>query len=818
MHKSGMLIKKLHDSKGLRVYHFRPFSIRLVYPPTLQMPVPRIPAAPPRYLPLAMQLRRPTGRALRCSWAFCLFMAPLAGANEAATACPNQPSARTPAQVSASAPSSDGAMSMSADEASYDPAGQLFLRGEVTLDYGPYRATSEQAVLDQTTQQVRLDGEIRIDSHDLAVRGRDAILNLENGAAEVSNASFQHKSSGLRGQAESVFRQSATDLSVREGFFTSCAPEDKSWSFAVEEVEMDQVSGFGTARHARFQIQEVPVFYAPWFRFPIDDRRHSGFLYPSLGSSNTGSGAYLTTPYYFNIAPHMDATLTPSYIHQRGWHNALEFRHLGSYTYSTLAVSGIEPDEFYATEQRNLGNLHASQRWGLSFDQAQNLASVLEGWSGNLHYEAVSDNDYLEDLSLGLHTGSTTSLRREFQSSIVRDNWLWTLQIQSPKALDETLLPADQPYQTLPELAFNYGDLSGPLSLDMGGRYSYFYRQQSEQLLQDKVIGSRAIHTLRLSVPLRQQWGYLEPAVGLHQSDYFLQDYRGPGHVSRSISISELDGGLYFDRNVRIADAPYRLSLEPRLYYVYVPFREQSLLPEFDSSLLGFQYERLFSARRFSGEDRIADQSRLTLGLTHRWYRPDLGRELGRVSIAQLNWLQQTKTQVAGRTLAPDDQQYAASAQFEPTTRLRVFGDYLWSDTFAITEESHLGFGMHSKDYRNLVNFGLRYVSNRNTTEDAIEQSDSSAIIAMTESLSVLGRWRYDLKNNRTTGTLAGLEYRSCCWRAQLLGQSYLDDKSEISHAILLRFQLTGIGGFGADKEALEQIIPGYALREERAF
>lgn len=710
------------------------------------------------------------------------------------------------------------AISLSADDANYDPQGLLYLQGDVTLEYGTYQARSGSAVLDQNTRTAHLTGKIEIDSADMQIEGRDATLNLETNAAQVQDASFKLKGTGLRGKARQIERPSESELSVHDGFFTTCAPDDNSWSFAVAEVDLDQEAGFGTARHLRFQIKDVPVFYAPWFSFPIDKRRKTGFLYPSLGSSNTGSGMYLSTPYYFNIAPHMDATLTPSHINQRGLHNGLEFRHLSPWTHSTLALSYIQKDGYFSDEQANLGRQHDGERWGLTFDQLISLESVLKGWSGAINYESVGDNDYLDDLRLGLHVESASNLTREFSSTVVREDWILSLRVQAPKSLDEALLPEERAYQRLPELGLRHTRHWAGLNYSWDSRYSYFYRDQNDLLQEDKTIGSRLLHRLRMSVPLTQRWGYVEPALTLDQSDYFLQDFRGPGHLSRSVSMGEIDSGLYFDRALSVGEQRYRLSLEPRAYYVYVPFKEQDELPNFDTGYVGFQFDQLFSGRRFSGGDRIADQSRMSLGVTHRWYSREQTRELIRLSLAQVSWLKQTRTTVAGQALPQDDRQYAADLHWRARENISFTSAYLWNETWAHTEESLYSVSYHSSDFRNVLNIGYRYVADSAALDQGHEQSDSSVILPLNEALSVLGRWRYDLENNRTIGTLAGVEYRSCCWRIQLLGQSYLDDDADISHAILFRFQLVGIGGFGADKQTMEKIIPGYARREERAF
>lgn len=739
------------------------------------------------------------------------------GAQPCPHATPKTAKNSTP-DASTSKPSPDGAIQLSADEARYEPNGQMYLHGDVTLQYGPYQARSDEAVLDQNSDTGSLTGLIRIESDDVYVEGRDATVNLETGAASVKAAAFNLKESGLRGQASEVNRPSETELTVRDGFFTTCQPGDNSWSFAVSEVNLDQESGFGTARHARFQVKDVPVLYVPWFTFPIDDRRKTGFLYPATGSSNTGHGMYLSTPYYFNIAPHMDATLTPSFINERGLHNALEFRHLSPWTHSTLAASYIQKDEYFVGEQRNEGKQTDGERWGLSVDQLIALESVVKGWSGQINYEAVSDNDYLDDLRLGLHVESDSVLSREFASTVVRDDWMLSFQVQAPRSLDDELLPEDLPYQRLPELGLRHISHWAGLSYEWDSRYSYFYRDQSDLVQDDKAIGSRFLHRFQVSLPLRERWGYVEPGVTLDQRDYLLQDFSGPPHLSSSVPFGELDSGLYFDRALAVAEQNYRLSLEPRAYYVYVPRKDQDELPDFDTGYAGFQFEQLFSSRRFTGGDRVADQSRMSLGLTHRWYSREFARELFRLSLAQVSWFKQTQTSLDDQLLPQEDRQYAADLFFPVREYLAFNSAYLWNENWSKTEESLHSASYHSTDYRYVLNLGYRYVADSAALEEGHEQSDTSFIAPLNEAFSVLGRWRFDLENNRTIGTLAGLEYRSCCWRMQLLGQSYLDEDSDISHAMLFRFQLVGLGGFGADKGSMDQIIPGYALREERAF
>ncbi len=706
------------------------------------------------------------------------------------------------------------------DEAEYLDNQRLELKGNVEIQQGDYTARGQHALIDQSADQARLDGGIDIVGPELEFSGNQADLNLRNGEAEITDAKFHMPMTGLRGNAKALVRKSSDKLIIQEGSFTTCEPEDPDWAFLADEIELDRETGFGVARHTRFEVNDTPILYVPWFTFPIDDRRKSGFLYPSFGSANTGRGAFVSTPFYWNIAPQADATITPTYINKRGLHTEVEGRHLGSMTRSNLTVSYIESDDYYLSENTNVDD---GERWGLSFEQKLDLEDWVTGWDGAIEYAAVSDNDYLDDLDQGLQIVNTDSLDRRLDMRVAQDNWRLGVLLQQYKSLDEDLDPNEQAYQRLPEINYHqfFRSDHAPMSwydhfdADWRTQYVYFYRDPDNLLAQDRTHGSRIRHELALRLPLSRTWGFAEAGISVNHADYLLEDYPPQeNHLQRTIPTYEIDSGLYFDRPSRWFNHAYRLTWEPRAYYVYTPAKNQDDIPNFDTSLPSFDYSRVFSAKRFSGDDRIGDNNRISVGFTSRWIDDDNGRERASLSIAQLLHfenrevlLEDLKFEPLGKS-AESDRFIASEFILRPTKALRLSAAGLYDQSRKATQESVARISYRDENYDTIVNLNYRYLS------ELHEQGELSSIIPVGESASLLGRWQYDLETNRTIGTLAGIEYQSCCWRFQVLTQRYLTSDSEIDHGILFRFVLHGLGGIGEKDGKMDKLIPGYAARE----
>ncbi len=708
-------------------------------------------------------------------------------------------------------------LTLFANEVKYEEQRLLKLDGKVEMQAGSVRAFSEQAEFNQAEERARLEGNIRIQAPALLIEGERAEINMASQDMQVDEVRFINPQSGMRGSARGLQREQNRRLSIHEGYFTTCEGERPDWSIAAEEIVLDNESGFGTAKHARFEILDTPVIYVPWFTFPIDERRKSGFLYPSIGSANTGQGIQLSTPYYFNLAPHYDATLTPSFINERGWHTALEMRHLHALAESRIALGYLKQDNYYRDEQANQGfSRPEGDRWGVSWQQDFNHDASLQGWEATLTYSAVSDNDYLDDLNLGLYTGPNDSLNRQLTWLWAENGWQLSAGLQQIRQLDDQLAPENRNYQRLPELVFDASSNWGALLGQWHSRYVYFYRDNKELNGLDAANGSRLRHTPSVSYPLEWSWASLEPRIGLDHTDYLLQDYPPrDNHQSRTLLSYELDSRLYLQQAIPAWSRSVRHQLQPRLYYIYRDAQSQDHLPNFDTTVPAFNYARLFDARRFSGGDRLGDMNRLSMGLQSHWYDRTSGRELAQLNVGQMLHFEQREVNLNSAGLDAFGGQsnsssfFAAEMLLRPNERFSLTWAGLWDDSANRTHEGWTRVSYRSADYQSVLNLSHRYRA------ADLEQSDASLILPVTQDVSFLGQWRYDLQSHRSLGTLAGLEYQSCCWRMQLFAQSYLDDDSEIKRSIQLRFHLKGLGGFGANTDALDQQIPGYQAREE---
>jgi LPS-assembly protein len=704
----------------------------------------------------------------------------------------------------------EGNMLLYARDVNYVPDEKLELLGDVEVQHGPYHAYSDSAVIDQLTQQAQLEGRITLSSPDLTLQGSSASMNLRTDQVRLNDASFINTRTGVNGEARSLSRPDEDTLIIHEGLFSSCPPEQRDWAFASDKITLDRAKGFGRARHTRLLIRDTPVLYIPWFSFPIDDRRQSGFLYPTLGSANTENGLFFSTPIYLNLAPDYDATLTPTYIGGRGIHYDIETRHKSRFTDSTLMLSYIDKDAFYDGELALLGSENDASRWGLQFEQE--IHPFADGWSGMLRFADVSDNDYLEDLNQGLNMDRTDHLDRRALMAYQSDEWRMDFLLQQYQSIDDQLLPAEEAYQRLPELNVQFGQVYKRFQFDWESQYVYFYRDQDALIGDERTIGSRLRNQGKVSFPFYQSWGYAKPSIMLDQTDYALQDYSPvDNHISRTIPFYEFDSGLFFDRKTRFREKSYRQSLEPRLYYVYSKQVEQDHLPNFDTTLPSFHFQRLFEAHRFSGGDRVGDNNRLTLGLTSRWTDMATGEDKATISIGQIFHYRDRLVNIDGIGASDNSTSLMASElTLRPVNGMEIGLSGLWDTDEQQTQEGNSRVQFHTEDYRYVMNFSHRYIRNE------LEQADSSFITPLYNELSLIGRWRYDLDNKRTIGTLAGLEYGSCCWRVQLLTQSYLNSKDEILHGMLFRFQLSGVGGFGQSAKRMDQHIPGYEAREAR--
>jgi len=691
------------------------------------------------------------------------------------------------------------------DQVNYQNNQGIEMKGHVRLQQGDVILKSISANVDRYQNNIALNGDVILRGKNILLVGDHADYQLNSGAFQINQASYLLPERSSRGAASLIKQARPGQLDIKEGTYTTCSPGDNGWSFAASDIHLNKITGVGKATNVRFRIKGVSVFYFPWFSFPIDNRRKSGFLYPSLGTSNVGRGMFFSIPYYFNLAPNYDLTLTPQYINGRGVHTEGEFRYLDAYSQSSISGGFISHDsEFSKTHP-----LENPARWGFKFD---NSAQYGGNWHQTIDYNAVSDNNYLSDLGQSLSTSVQTYLNRSAIWTYSGD-WRFSAQIQGYQTTNRTTPEVSRPYNRLPELSLSRSWDQGVLDWSWHSRYSFFYRNNSHITTAQRVNGSRLRMWPEVSLPIANLWGYITPKLKLDQTEYFLLD-RLPGeknHISRTVPFFTLDSGLYFDRDTRLFGRAYTQSLEPRLYYVYSKRVNQNNIPNFDSTLSSFNYYQFFTDDRFVGGDRIGDNDRVTLGLTSRFNESDTGIDRAVFQLGRVFYLQNRTVTLNGLGASTRHQSlWAGKLSLKPYSNLDINISGLWQPGVTGTRVGSSTLRLHSKNYRYVLNMGHRY--NKNLPH--LEQSNLSVIAPLTQSTSVFGRWLFDLATKRTIGTMAGVEYAGCCWRVQLFSRGYLTTDTQFKHAIMFRFELKGLSSLGAKAKQLDLQIPGYAARE----
>ncbi len=722
-----------------------------------------------------------------------------------------------PISTTAPAPgASGGPVNASALSARYEMDTRLLLQGDVQLEQAGMALTGDQAVYDQATGQVDITGPLTSRSAGMLLTGDQARYDVNSGFFSIDDATFLFHQSEMRGLATQIRRPENHIIEIDQGYLTTCAPARNDWSVVASEIRLNQEEGFGTASNIRLQVKDVPVFYWPWASFPIDDRRKTGFLYPTFGSSNAGSGFYLSTPYYLNLAPHYDATLNPQYIHGRGLFNEVEGRYLSERGESILQVGFIDDDSEYRREFPG----ESGKRWGLDFETRANFGG---GWSGYVDYSAVSDDDYLSDLNQTLDIGNDTHLERR-GGVRYQDQWqLFEAYLAGYQTITDTVADRNLPYDQLPEILYGAMVPLGPFEVGIDSQYTWFDRDNDGLTGLDRAVGQRTRAVPEVALPMRAIWGYSRPSISVDQTWYELDDYElGSGSFDRTVPVVEWDNGIYLDRQISLFGRQFNQSLEPRLYYAWADAEEdQNYIPNFDAGLRSFRFDNLFQPNRFVGGDRIGDTNQTVVALTSRFNDMVTGEESARLSIGQVYYHDDREVSLFGRGAETrSESPYAGEAVFRPTDTLDIRISGLWDPREHHTQEGRSVLAYHSPDYRYLVSAGHTYT--RGTTPDnGFEQMDVGAIFPLTDKISLIGRWVYDSQLDQTVGTLAGFEYNSCCWSFQLIQQTYLtgdDDDAEMDNRIVFQIQLKGLGGSGGTGSTLSDVFIGYDERERRRF
>lgn len=699
---------------------------------------------------------------------------------------------------------------ITADQYNTPADGVVLFEGNVILQHGEKSLSADTAQLDKIKDTFRAQGNVRYQDPQIRLISEAIQLDFEQQSGEFSAPKFQLSRSSLRGAATRIDLQTDRKITITDTGLTSCPPGEEAWLLQSSKIEIDPDSGSGVAEDVVLRINGIPFFYLPTISFPTDDRRKSGLLYPSVGSSKR-NGLEFQVPWYWNISPDKDATFSARYLSKRGLMLGAEYRQVTQNSENKIYAEYLDND--------NKGLPGKENRF---FFQLNNDYSKGEHLRGTVDISSVSDDDYFYDFGGNYSSGNRNYLRRFAQLSYDNEHLSFTGIFSN----DQLLSTSEDPYSRLPQLrlSFLYPESIAGLTTNLHLEATAFRIQSGVEAERMNVIPE-------ISLPMHWLSGYIKPLLKLHYSQYSQDDPDNifAKNVSRSVPIFSVDSGMVFERQLDIKQTNFIQTLEPRLFYLYVPDKQQNGIALFDTTSVNNGVNSLFRENRYSGYDRIGDSNQVSLAITSRFYEQESGRERMRLTMGRAYYLDDRKVNLAisqpgiqAIDLGVDDRANSAlitNLHLELYDNWWLKGELEYDETERGTEKGVLGLQYRT---RNLV-FNLRHRLNRYNAIDDIEQAEVSFSWQSSSELSFVGRWQRDIRKNRTIDSFAGLEYESCCWAVRLVARRYLNIRldqqgvsvpgaDEFNTGIYLEFVLKGLTNIGNGLK-LERDIQGYEDR-----
>jgi LPS-assembly protein len=812
-------------------------------------------------------------KAVHVRAAFIVFGLAAACTVRAGDMCPAPPKYQAPLNSDIAA--DDHRIHIDSDDAKIDTEGNAVLNGRVKVRQDARSVTSDTVTYDQSTGRVVVKGGVDFEDPKLRVRSVDGSYEMD-GAASFDQANFQLMDRMGRGYAKDINVLTDGKVQLAGVRYTTCPVGNEDWMLQASSLNIDTKAQEGVARHVTMRFKDVPIFYTPYISFPVGDERKSGLLFPSF--SHSGSNGYeLDVPYYFNLAPNYDLTVTPSYLSSRGVQVGEQFRYLTASSHGQIDATFLPNDS----------QTHSDR----SYFRFTDITDFKTGMRFDTDIASVSDSSYFEDFAVGSEETSVTFLERRADVLYYDDDWRVRGELQNFQTIDIGLPTAcsaaqassvpvaycdERPYSRVPRIQAN------ALWPVPGTHFELALESEFVNFLRE--VGPTGV---RFNVSPELRWSsrgpgyFFEPAVGYDFTQYDLKNadaigLGAPSTPTRTLPYARVDTGLIFEREAGSQNQRTQ-TLEPRLVYSYVPYRNQDNLPIFDTGLPDLNLTELFRTNRYVGEDRIGDANQLALGLTTRLFDNVSGAQylsatigqiryfsVPRVGLPEQDFLQssgdslvtlpgvnplampgqavvnsrgqiimsapgQYVTGLAAQTFATtasgQSQNYPASDLVADVsvTAYKNFSfdfDYLLNPYTSKTDKSEVGV-QYRPDPSRVINIGYRFQENVLNETVILKQWDGSFAWPIAGHWNAVGRWVYSLQDHQTIEQLAGIEYKSCCWALQVMQRRYVrvnDGNAGLDTSIALQLELTGLSSVGKPANTLlEREIRGYSARNPNA-
>ncbi|QEY23705.1 LPS-assembly protein LptD [Neisseria animalis] len=685
--------------------------------------------------------------------------------------------------------------------------------GDVVIERNQEILNADWAEYDQASDTVTAGDQYKLYQNGSVVSGKELTYNLTDrtGISENVRMATEREGRRLQSVSEKAEMKGPGLYHLVNTKFNTCSPGDASWYIKAKSVEADEASGIGVAKNAALVFGGVPVLYTPWADFPLNGSRKSGFLVPNI---STGSDGFeLSLPYYLNLKPNLDATVTPGVISRRG------VRLGGQVRYLEPAYSGKLEGNWMPHDKKSDRNNRSQVLW-------QHNHTFSDHLSGGVDFNHVSDNDYYRDFYSQGDIADNVNLNRQAWLNYNRSIWGGqfgsSLMAQKYQTLANENGYKDEPYAILPRLSASWSKNTGNAQINLFGQFTRFDHDSKQS-------GNRLIVSPSVKWDFHNEWGYIRPKASLHYARYDLDSFNGEAgrHASLTLPMFSVDSGMTFERNAEFFGKSFIQTLEPRLFYNYIPTKSQSNLPNFDTSENSFKYAQLFRDNIYSGYDRVNSANSLSTAVQSRLLNPKNGAELFRAGIGQKFYFTNDNVMLDGRVgeYTRNRSDWVAFAHGNLTDSVRLHTDAHYNQNEERFESYAAGIIYNPEPGKVL---SARYKYGRNEQQylqsngsyyyDKLKQIDVAAQWPLAKNLYGVARFNYELQAKRPLDMLVGAEYKSnCgCWSASIVAQRYVTGEHSRKNAVLFNLQLKDLSNIGQNPfETLRLAIPGYRKTNE---
>lgn len=740
----------------------------------------------------------------------CSANAPCACEPSAAPAIPGRPSASaapSPLKLVKGADARKETTTIIANESKGENERFLEARGNVEVRTPSREVFTDYLYYDIPIDTLRAKGNVSIRSWQDLISGPELEYKRDTSTGFMKSPNFVLGLYKGRGKAEELLFTGEDQYRVIRGTYSTCNSPNPAWRLDVGTLDVNELTGVGTAKDARVYFAGVPVAWLPQFTFPLKNERKSGFLAPTYATSEA-RGFELQLPYYLNLAPNYDATITPRLMTKRGVLFNTEARYLLDTPLGAASgrwVGEYLPNDREANRDRTALNIQHTQIF------SPNLTL-------QLGFNRVSDGRYFVDLADFVSITSITTLPREATLTYRNFDWTFKARAQKFQTLQDPSAIVLPPYDRLPQITAESPVYRfGPDKRFEFNTVSEFARFEYPTTVNPS--GNRTYNYSSLAYRYDTPGYFVVPRVSLHATNYKINGlFDDVSGGNRIVPTASVDAGAFFDRDTSIFGQSFRQSLEPRAMFTYIPYRDQSERPNFDTALADFNYTQLFTENRYVGQDRIGDTAQLSLGLTSRFFDADSQKERLRFTIGNRIYFNRQKVTVLGET--PRD---SNATDILLAAQGRVTDDlYVEANTQVDAErgrDERLSVGLrYSPERSRTLNLNYRSIRALSTLQGSVRvrQIDASAQWPIYRNIYGVGRLNYSLADRRLTEGVIGVEYDGCCYVIRAVAQRLATSTTTATTAFFVQLELNGLARVGTNPlDVLKRNIPGYSVLYE---